>query len=283
VNSDQSDNTPVDYCVNKAIPDGSNLYYASLFETPANKKIIITTHAFLIELSDIILECSDPGVARIKLKWWQEEIERLFNNEARHPVSRQMQECIDLNQNLKSTFNSVIDFFNHFIFIQQTESLETILSLYKSTTGEIWSQCSQQLNNEKEDTLEAIKELGALVHFITCIQQPGTYINESRCIIPANIIKQSDLLKLINDSTDRQSKQNEAFSPLLIDLKNKLDKTYNKLKAESPTSKYVLIMNRLSFKTCDEILRDGCNILDKNIRLTPLRKLCIAWFTKTVN
>ncbi len=76
VNSD-TDDTPKNYCINKAIPNGSNLYYATIYESDTNKTIIISFHAFLYELTEIIYECSDPGVARIKLKWWQEEIENL--------------------------------------------------------------------------------------------------------------------------------------------------------------------------------------------------------------
>lgn len=282
MHSNHNDSTVLDYCVNKAIPDGSNLYYATLFETQKNKILIITLHAFLYELSEIIQECSDPGVARIKLKWWQEEIERLFNQQARHPVTRQMQECIDLNQNLKSTFDSVIEFFNHFIFIEQIDTLDTVLSLYKSTTGGIWYHCGKQLNIDKKEVLDVMREMGSLIHFLTCLQQPHTYINETRCIIPSSFIKNTDLLNLRIESTNKQTQQKEAFSPLLIELKNKLDETYIKLKAEDGINlKHTLILNRLALKTCDEILTDGCNLLDKNISLTPLRKLWIAWRTNT--
>lgn len=278
--SSEISDTAHNYCINKAIPDGSNLYYATIFESAKNKTIIISLHAFLYELSDIIIECSDPGVARIKLGWWQEEIERLFNNEARHPVTRQMQECLSLNDNLNSSFDSVIDFFNHFIFIEQTDSLETILSLYKSTTGEIWQQCSAQLNPERAKSLSIIRDIGTLIHFISCLQQPNTYLNENRCIIPASYISNIDLLNLHTDKKNKLNKQKEAFSPLLSDLISKLDETYQELKDENKKHlQYVKIMNLLTIKTCGEILRDGCNLLGSNISLTPLRKLGIAWWS----
>jgi phytoene synthase len=275
-----NDTNAYEYCVNKAIPDGSNLYYATLFEKPENKVRIITFQAFLYELSEIIKECSDPGVARIKLKWWQEEIERLFNKQSRHPVTRQMQECIDIDQNLKLTFDNVIEFFNHFIIIEQTDSLDTILSLYKSTYGEIWIQCSRQLNQEKEDKLGVIGELGALIHYISCLQQPHTYINETRCVIPASFINNSELQSLLVERINRAEIQKNVFSPLISELKTKLDKTHTSLK-EIKNVKYDLIMNRFAFKTCSEILADNCNLLDRNISLTPLRKLWIAWHTRT--
>ncbi|MBL1140570.1 MAG: squalene/phytoene synthase family protein [Proteobacteria bacterium] len=281
MSSSHNDSTALDYCVNKAIPDGSNLYYATVFESQKNRTIIITFHAFLYELSEIIQECSDPGVARIKLKWWQEEIERFFNQQARHPVTCQMQECIDINQDLKSTFNSVIEFFDHFIFIEQTDNLDTVLELYQSTTGQIWYQCGKELNNDKE-SLDIMREMGALIHFLACLQHPNTYINEARCIIPCSYISHTDLINLLHESASKHIDQKEVFSPLLIELKDRLDQTFKRLKIkDGKKMKHALILNRFALKTCDEILTDGCNLLNKNISLTPLRKLWIAWLTNT--
>lgn len=280
VNYEASGSTAHDYCINKATPDESNLYYATVFDKDKNKKIIICHHAFLYELTDIIYECSDPGVARIKLGWWQEEIDRLFNKQARHPVTRQIQELIDFDQKLKSTFNSIIEFFNHFIFIEQTDSLDTILSLYKSTTGEIWYQCANLLQPEKIDSLESIRDMGALIHFISCLQQPKTYINETRCIIPASYINHTDLLNIRFDFSGRNEKQKECFTPLLLDLEKRLNETYKELNTKDNIKlQHVLIMNRLALKTCEEITREGCDLLGSNISLTPLRKLWIAWWT----
>jgi len=279
--SSESTETAYNYCLNRAAPDGSNLYYATVFDKTKIKTTIITLHAFLYELSNIIYECSDPGVARIKLKWWQEEIERLFNKQARHPVTKQMQECIRFNPELNSTFDSVIDFFSHFIFIEQPNSLETILSLYKSTSGEVWYQSGKQLNIVETETLKALQEMGAVIHFINCLQQPNTYISESRCIIPLQYLDQSQLLNLRINTDNRNKTQMELFSPLLIELKTKLDHTYKILSKENNVSlRHALILNRLIYKTCDEILRDGCQLLDRNISLTPLRKLWLAWRTR---
>ena len=269
-----------EYCVNKAVPDGSNFYYATLFETPENKITLITFHAFLNELYDVIYECKDPGVARIKLKWWQEEIERLFNHQARHPVTQQLQQCIDVNENLKLTFDNLIDFFNHYIFIEQTESLDTILALYKPTSGEVWLQCHQQLSSIN-NKLDVICELGALIHYLDCIQQPHTYINETRCIVPTNIIENVDLQKLLINTDNRQQIQKETFSPLISELKTRLLEIQQELKENRQDLIYDLIMSKLAIKTCNEILNDDCQLLDRNISLTPIRKFWTAWLTRT--
>lgn len=280
VNSVIKDSTALDYCINKAIPDGSNLYYATLFDKGRNKTIIITLQAFLHELTDIIHECSDPGIARIKLGWWQEEFERLFKHQPRHPITKQLEECITLDQDLKLVFNSIIECFDRFLFIEQVDSLDTILSLYASTSGEIWHQCGQLCHPTASVSLNHMRDMGSLYQFIHCLQQPNTYINETRCIVPATYINQSKLLNFRIDSEINTTNQSEIFTPLVLDLKTRLDGVYKHLKDNDGVYfQHGLILNRLALKTCDELLRDGCNIFDTRISLTPLRKLWISWWT----
>ena len=280
LNHPDEDVNTYEYCVNKSIPDGSNFYYATLFENKKNKTTLITFHAFINELQQVIYECKDPGVARIKLKWWLEEIDRAFDNKARHPVTKQMQKCIDVDEKLKSTLISVIDFFNQYIFIEQLTSLDSILSLFESTTGELWCLSYQQLKPENDHS-HLIREIGAVTHYLSCLQLPQTYISDMRCIVPSSHINKIELERLQTNFTDRQKIQEEAFSPLINEIKIKLVKIIDELKSKSDGLHYHHIMTKLSIKTCDELLSDNCNLLDRNISLTPLRKLWIAWLIRT--
>ena len=45
-------------------------------------------------------------------------------------------------------------------------------------------------------SLQHYRDLGSVCHYLRCLQEPNTYITESRCIIPENIIKQGDLLNM---------------------------------------------------------------------------------------
>ena len=58
----------------------------------------------------------------------------------------------------------------------------------------------------------------------------------------------------------------------------------SKLAAEDRTDQRAgLIMAAIYRTLLDEIRRDGFNVLDRRIALTPLRKLWIAWKTWVVN
>ncbi|GJM05504.1 MAG: squalene synthase HpnD [marine bacterium B5-7] len=284
MNSVTKNSIALDYCINKAIPDGSNLYYATLFEAEKNKAIIIGLHAFLYELTEIIQECSDPGLARVKLHWWQEEIERLFHQQPRHPITRYLNECLTLDQNITTSFNSIINSFDNFLFIDQTEIIDTTLNLYDSTAGETWQLCATLLGVPDSISLQNYRAIGNVYHYLRCLQEPNTYITESRCIIPESIIKQDDLLNLKLSAQNNSINQIAIFSPLITALKVLLEEHYAGLRKNDYFAlKHGLILNRLALKTCDEIINGECEILNKNISLTPIRKLGIAWWTHFIS
>ncbi|MEK7796152.1 MAG: squalene/phytoene synthase family protein, partial [Pseudomonadota bacterium] len=78
---------PLHYCRDKIGGAGSALYYSLLFLPPASRTALIALYALRRELDDIADECTDPGVARLKFAWWQEELANMFQGRARHPVA----------------------------------------------------------------------------------------------------------------------------------------------------------------------------------------------------
>ena len=58
--------TPDAYCQDKAARRGSTAYYAQLFLEPELRRHVNALSAFRTELSNVVEECSDMGVARIK-------------------------------------------------------------------------------------------------------------------------------------------------------------------------------------------------------------------------
>ena len=87
--------TPVEYCQDKAAKSGSSFYYAFLFLPPDRRLAITALYAFCREVDDVVDECSDPSVARIKLAWWRTQVDKLFNGQPEHPVTQALQPWLD--------------------------------------------------------------------------------------------------------------------------------------------------------------------------------------------
>ena len=115
-----------EYCKNKSAPDGSNLYYATLYESAENKLLIYSLFALHYELINCLSSSSDTGVIRIKYHWWHEEIGRLCLGNPRHPVTTALLPLIERNP-------SIIGYIRqHYVYI------DTLLNNHKSNTLDDW-------------------------------------------------------------------------------------------------------------------------------------------------
>ncbi|MCB1789853.1 MAG: hypothetical protein KDJ24_06110 [Gammaproteobacteria bacterium] len=73
---------------NRATPPGSAAYYAVRFSADTRRQLnayLLAWHALIREISD---RPHDPGVARLKLDWWRQEITATAEGSPRHPLLR---------------------------------------------------------------------------------------------------------------------------------------------------------------------------------------------------
>ncbi|GAB4348368.1 MAG: presqualene diphosphate synthase HpnD [Gammaproteobacteria bacterium] len=66
---------------------GSSAHYIVAFIPEERREAILALYA-LHRAVDAACEGADPGVARLKLRWWGEELGRFSDGNARHPITR---------------------------------------------------------------------------------------------------------------------------------------------------------------------------------------------------
>ena len=65
-------------------------------------------HALSLELHEVPREVRDPGVADVKLRWWDEEIGLLYAGKPRHPLSQTLQPHLPALQGGDALFRDLI-------------------------------------------------------------------------------------------------------------------------------------------------------------------------------
>ena len=83
------------YVRERAAPRGSTLYYCTVFSTPEQARRSIALQAFLTELNEIVDGVREPAVVGARVGWWHEELGRLREGRAEHPVTRVLGEALD--------------------------------------------------------------------------------------------------------------------------------------------------------------------------------------------
>lgn len=81
----------------------------SLLFSPAEQRAAQTAlHAVYLELHEVPREVRDPGVADVKLRWWEEEIGFLYAGKARHPLTQALQPHMPALKGMDSRFRDLI-------------------------------------------------------------------------------------------------------------------------------------------------------------------------------
>jgi len=78
---------------NRATPLGSAHYYAVRFSPAAERERNARLIAWYQMVQAVADRPQDPGVARLKLHWWREEITKLGSGTARHPLVIELQQA----------------------------------------------------------------------------------------------------------------------------------------------------------------------------------------------
>lgn len=78
------------WCDERLADPAEDLYHAVLFAPPRLRAGVRAVASMYIELEAIATGFRDLHVARTKLAWWRDELERLHAGQAAHPVTRML-------------------------------------------------------------------------------------------------------------------------------------------------------------------------------------------------
>lgn len=265
------------YCRNLAAPPGSDLHYAGLFVPPEFRDRVFALHAFAAEIQRSLTASDDPGVVRLRLNWWYEELQRVSAAEARHPVGRALQALMPA-QCLQSA-----DLLE---YLQARESVlrlppgnatfEEMLDTYIQGSGRLWRLSSSLCGLDEAGAAVVAMRLGGLHHVFLALQTLPDDLRRGYChAIPHTEIVAAGLeLDAMAAAEHWAPLLQRQFQRLHDHMQSALDNMPAGLAASAP---HIPILIELNVTLCREILGDGCGVLDKRYDLTPIRKLWAAW------
>lgn len=272
--------TPDQYCQKKAANSGSSFYYSFLF-LPAKKRQAITAlYAFCREVDDIVDECSESNIAATKLNWWREEIERLYAGKPEHPVSKALEislQHFDLHQEY---LDEIIDGMQMDLHINQYDTFNDLLLYCHRAAGVVGLLAAEIFGNNHRDTQKFAENLGIALQLTNIIRDVREDITRGRIYLPLE-----DLEKFNVQIPDlHQPVTTDPLKQLLHFQVERAETYYLKAFQFLPDSDRLnhmssLIMSDIYLAVLNEIKNDHYQVMEHRIKLTPLRKLWIAWKT----
>jgi len=270
--------SPDQYCQDKAVQSGSSFYYSFLFIPAEQRRTITALYAFCREVDDIVDECSDRDVARRKLDWWREEIERCFSGQARHPITRALQQAVQKHNLPVEYFQEIIDGMAMDLEQTRYESFSELALYCHRVAGVVGLLSAEVFGYQQRDTLKYAQELGMALQLTNIIRDVREDSQRGRIYLPLD-----ELLEYrINPHDILQGKVTDSLRELLGFQAQRARQYYQRALSHLPAAdRYAqrsgVIMAAIYQTLLDEMEADNFRVTQHRVKLTPLRKLWIAW------
>jgi phytoene synthase len=252
---------------NIATPPGSTAYYVARFSKPQWRDNLACIFLWKHELTKLYA-MSDPGVARIKLQWWIEQINLPIETPSSHDLARQLTTLCAQHDSLMDAIHSIGSVTDQHL---HRRGYQTIDNLWEGCIdfgggfAKLINAVSSNISNEKEILI------GALIIAIEWLQMMGQYIRNNINLIPQSLMNKYEIKF---DQLLHQDKQAHARA-LLKNLFRQIESQASfpePLRSSAPLHKYY----RLRKKMLDLLISEEFDVLDQKISLTPIRKLWLA-------
>ena len=274
--------TPQQYCRDKAAPPGSTLRYALLFLTNTQRDDLCALHALRADILATATPLTDPIVARARLQWWRDELERLMDGKAQHPAARAVSAARRRHDLPREQLLELVDGVG--MLFDNDGSFATFkdLGLYAYRTSAVLELMSLEiLGYADRHSLKCAHELGVALELMRIIADVGHDLRQGRILLPRD-----DLLRHgIDLRTVATSPPAPAFVALMREqLTRANDYAARAVKLLPDVDRRpltpALIRIAIAAAVLGEIERSGFDVLRQRIDLPPLRKLWIAWRTR---
>ena len=272
--------TPDEYCQDKAARSGSSFYYSFLFLPPERRRAITALYAFCREVDDVVDEMRDAGVARVKLDWWQTEVDRMFAGDPQHPVTRALKPHADSYDITRGRLVEVIDGMR--MDLEQNRYLDFPgLSLYcRRVAGVVGEMASGVFGRSDPVTLRYAETLGLAFQLTNIIRDVGEDARKGRIYLPIEDLQRFG----VTVGEILGARHSDRFVALMAFQAERARAQYRAAYALLPevdrrTQRPGLIMSSIYSTLLEEIERDRFLVLDRRTSLTPIRKLWLAWRT----
>jgi phytoene synthase len=272
------------YCQDRAATSGSSFYYSFLFLPPERRRAITALYAYCREVDDVVDECSDAGVARAKLDWWRQEVGRLYQGRAQHPVARALAEVVDLYGIAQDQLLEVIAGMAMDLDYNRYPDFATLKVYCHRVAGVVGLMSARIFGYSDPKTLDYAAELGLAFQLTNIIRDVGEDARRNRVYLPLDELKAAGLeaSRIVHGGAAVEA--GEPFRKLMQAQIDRALATYDRAFALLPAADRKaqipgIIMAAIYRSLLDEIRADGAKVLTRRTSLTPLRKLWIAWKT----
>lgn len=270
--------TPIEYCQEKTAKSGSSFYYAFLF-LPVDRRLAITAlYAFCREVDDVVDECTDPSLARIKLAWWRTEIDAMFEGKPTHPVMQALEPWIQPFDITRDRMLAIVDGME--MDLDQTRYLDwpALRNYCWHVAGVVGELSAGIFGYQDPATIDYAGKLGIAFQLTNIVRDVGDDARRGRIYLPISDLQQFN----VRASDILNSRYADGFTALMEFEADRAQSLYQEAidvlpECDRRAQRPGLMMAAIYHSLLSEIRHEQWQVLHQRISLTPLRKFWLAW------
>ncbi len=272
--------SPDQYCRERAAGSGSSFYYSFLFLPSGPRNAITALYAFCREVDDIVDECADPAVARMKLAWWRSEIGASFDGTPQHPVALALAPVVRHYRLQLTHFNEIIDGMEMDLAHSRYHDFGSLQTYCHKVAGVVGLMAAEIFGYAQPGTPAYAKDLGTAFQLTNIIRDVGEDARRGRIYIPGEDLERFG----VPEREILELRETERFRALMAFEIDRARGFYARALGALPPGdrrrqRPALVMAAIYRALLEEIEAGGFRVLSSRVSLTPIRKLWLAWKT----
>ncbi|MGD2117300.1 MAG: squalene/phytoene synthase family protein [Chromatiales bacterium] len=252
---------------NEATPLGSSAYYVVRFSRPDIQDTLATLFAWKQQLEQL-KSINDPGVARLKLQWWREQLDNPTPVE--HPLLRALQQIATQHSQCLPLCRQMADATDRLLRRLPPDDTSQAWQYFLDFGGSFAELLDLLVGRESNP---AANQYGAWIQQVESIRNTGFDLRRGICLWPAQDLRRSGLGV---ESLLREEHTDQVVSLLQTQMAFADEQIANLPPVQRKTPLYRYYQLRRSLLR--QLQQDNFVVMHQRISLTPLRKLWRAWW-----
>jgi phytoene synthase len=258
---------------NAATPVGSSAYYSVRFSPRGLRDHLAALIAWRQQVRAVLERVSDPGVARLKLQWWREELQRTFDGEPRHPLSRQLCPALQSHALPPEPFLRVAGQVEEELLRRRPADAAALAEACERDQGALFELMARCHGQGATAQVGAARDLGTFCALVYLIRDSGALARRGRTVLPDEPLREHGLFAEALGERAHRARLPELLPGLAAQARDLLGRARARGSAPAVARVRSCILEAL----LQELEAMGFDVADQRVELTATRKLWLAW------